>query len=104
VDIEYIKAGKHDYKCGCDMCFASRNFIPISEEYALSINPYLKTWEDQKSRFYYMCKMHDDITNRCIVHSIRPGLCSRFPFYEKGYFIGLYSSDCGYKKGLKKAV
>jgi Fe-S-cluster containining protein len=81
--------------------FAYRNFIPITQEQAYQINPYLKEWK-QSVQYFYTCRRFDKATRTCKVHSARPDTCSGFPWYgRKPIMQSLYSPECGYQEDLK---
>jgi Fe-S-cluster containining protein len=100
---DYLRAGaKNDPDS--EYGFVHRNFTQISKERALKINPYLSNWDTNNHwRFYYICRHFCTITKKCIVHEIRPGVCSEFPWYGRvPKEQPLYSKDCSFHKDLKK--
>ena len=96
-----VKTEKEEGWYPQDWGFAHRNFIEISKERALKINPYLSNWK-QKAQYFYICKQFCHVTKKCMVHEIRPGVCRGFPWYgRKPKQEPLYSKDCSFQKDLK---
>lgn len=109
-DFNHIKVvaereSKHkDGQKTSSFCFAVRNFKEISKEKALEINPYIENWpNEQEIQFFYKCKQYEPISKKCNVHSIRPEVCSGFPFYGREPFKqAMYSKNCAFQKDIKK--
>lgn len=83
----------------CDSEFASLFFESITEEDALAINPYLKTWGlNGGTKYYYRCTKFDKSTNSCTVNGQKPHTCSGYPWYGRSPNPKdpLYSASCGY--------
>lgn len=88
-----------------DKEFMFDNFVPMSQEEALSINPQLlmgKVHPDGKYEespgFYYSCKMYDKETKKCNAHDLRPKVCREFPWYGNSinnHSLGMHLS-CSY--------
>lgn len=88
-----------------DYNFAYRNFKEISKKEAYKINPYLKNWsKEQYIQCFYKCKQYEPISKKCNVYSIRPRVCSGFPWYEYGTYKEqcFYSKKCSFLKDIKK--
>jgi len=91
-----LKEGKQG-----DFYFAYKNFVSITEEQALKINPYLSEWpKDQEKKFYYYCKQFSEYTNQCSVYELRPDLCKNYPDLSKKE--AFYSKDCGFNNKNNK--
>lgn len=90
--------------------FALRNFIPISEDAAFKINPYLKHWHGTEGKYYYRCKMFSEYDKKCSVYEIRPDVCKTFPLENyKDAICGIeelsfYSKDCRYIPEIKSLI
>jgi len=102
--IDYIKSvDTGDIKS--DANFIANNWEGISEEEALTINPYLseslnKSKINNLKFYFYECHQFDKENNLCKVHNIsQPRICVKYPFYDRNYISkdeAFYSKDCGY--------
>jgi len=89
---------------GNNFYFASRNFVSISEECAYKINPFLKKWSRGKN-YYYQCKRWDNVSKMCSIYSLRPEVCSGFPWYggtPTKRIQPLYSPECSFQADMNK--
>lgn len=81
--------------------FILENWVSITKDEALLINPYLKDWIEYRTDCelnFYTCKKFNHQTNLCEVHKNRPSVCSGFPFYDKPpYKTHWYSNNCGFR-------
>lgn len=66
-----------------DADFIWENFIPMSKEEALAINPNLfeAGLDEETESYYYSCKLYDKDTKLCKAHDKRPHTCRGFPWY-----------------------
>ena len=104
--MDYIKSVDNgDIKS--DANFIVNNWEAISEEEALSINPYLieslnksKNNNPNLKFYFYKCHQFDHENNLCKVHNIsQPRICYGYPFYDRKDISkdeAFYSKDCGY--------
>jgi hypothetical protein len=87
-----------------DVAFIIENWIQITTEEAMEINPYLKIFIGVYIRpaYFYLCKQFDSEKNICLVHgNNQPYVCTGYTYYGKyklfrGY--EFYAPDCGYNK------
>lgn len=104
--VQRIANGDVDFKAEkCDdgmneisWIFVGLNWVNITQEEAITINPFLEKWGDIKGHFY-KCKQFDESLNSCRIHDNKPNVCAEYPWYKKSptESTNFYSEQCGYK-------
>lgn len=99
--IESSKIGNTDAQ------FVLKNWIMITEEAALEINPVLKKWMDvdklgDRGHTWFACTLYDQGKKLCTIFNKpeRPQVCAKYPFYEDRTLSKrelFYSQNCGFK-------
>jgi len=101
----YLGDYEENLKLLCDGEIMIPNFIPISRDKAVEINPRLahcidgRTSDDGEGIFFYTCRLLDERTNECMIHhsSAKPKCCSEFPWYGKiPYNCTTCAEGCGF--------
>lgn len=90
-----------DYKANLELVSDGEiiipNWVPISRDKAIEINPRLAGSADVV--FFYTCRLIDEQTNECMIHfsNCKPHACLGFPWYGRSPDICLTcADDCGY--------
>ena len=99
---EHIESMKDNINS--DWKFIFENFVHISDEEAVKINPFMNQWQRFGKKHYYSCKMFNENTNKCTCHDAQPYVCSGYPYYTKfskksWYILNSipYSPKCGFR-------